>query len=91
MDYKYNMVNYDKNIPATIMYLNLSSDTHKTELQWHREPELVYVIEGNTECLCNGDSTNVSPGDFILFNSEDVHLVRPVSGESCKLLCINGL
>ena len=89
MNYKYDVVNYDKNIPATIMYINLSSDTHKTELQWHREPELVYVIEGNTECLCNGDSTNVSPGDFILFNSEDVHLVRPVSGESSKLLCIN--
>lgn len=89
MDYKYDVVNYDKNIPATIMYLNLSSDTHKTELQWHREPELVYVIEGNSECCCNGESQIVRQGNFILFNSEDVHLVRPVSGESCKLLCIN--
>ncbi|HCA04618.1 MAG TPA: hypothetical protein DEO32_01840 [Ruminococcaceae bacterium] len=89
MDYKYDVVNYDKNIPATIMYLNLSSDTHKTELQWHREPELVYVIEGNSECCCNGESRIVEQGDFILFNSEDVHLVRPVDGEQCKLLCIN--
>jgi hypothetical protein len=56
MDYKYEVVNYDKNIPANITYLNLSSDTHKTELQWHREPELVYVIEGNSECCCNGDT-----------------------------------
>ncbi len=89
MDYKYDVINYDKNIPATISYHNLSSETHKTELQWHREPELVYVIEGNSECCCNGDTFVVEQGDFVLFNSEDVHLVRPVSGTSCKLLCMN--
>lgn len=89
MNYKYNVVSYDKNIPATIMYLNLSSDTHKTELQWHREPELVYVIEGDSECCRNGESRVLHCGDFILFNSEDVHLVRPVHGGSCRLLCIN--
>lgn len=57
------------------MYLNLSSETHKTELHWHREPELVYVIEGQAECPRNGETTLVNEGDFILFNSEDVHLV----------------
>lgn len=89
MDYKYDVVNYDKNIPATIMYLNLSSNTRKTELQWHREPELVYVIEGDSECSRNGESRVVREGDFILFNSEDVHLVRPVAGTNCRLLCVN--
>ena len=89
MDYQYDVVNYDKNIPATIMYLNLSSETRKTELQWHREPELVYVIEGKSECSRNGESKIIDEGDFILFNSEDVHLVRPVSGTSCRLLCVN--
>ena len=89
MDYQYDVVNYDKNIPATIMYLNLSSETRKTELQWHREPELVYVIEGTSECIRNGESKMVEEGDFILINSEDVHLVRPVSGTGCRLLCVN--
>lgn len=89
MDYKYDVVNYDKNIPATIMHLSLSSDTRKTELQWHREPELVYVVEGRSECSCNGELSVVEQGDFILFNSEDVHLVRPVSGTGCELLCVN--
>ena len=41
MNYKYEIVNYDKNIPAKILYCDLSSDTHKTELHWHREPEIV--------------------------------------------------
>lgn len=89
MDYKYDVVNYDKNIPATIMHLNLSSETHKTELQWHREPEIVYVIEGKAECSRNGESQIIEQQDFILFNSEDVHLVRPVKGTSCHLLCVN--
>ncbi len=89
MDYQYDVVNYNKNIPATIMQLNLSSDTHKTELQWHREPEIVYVMDGTSECSRNGESQIVEKGDFILFNSEDVHLVRPVEGTSCSLLCVN--
>ena len=88
MNHKYEIVNYDKNIPAKIMYLNLSSDTHKTELHWHREPELIYVVEGAAECPHNGDTEIVNEGDFIFFNSEDVHLVRPVSGTTVKLVCI---
>ena len=71
------------------MHLHLSSDTHKTELQWHREPEIVYVVEGRSECSRNGESQIVEQGDFILFNSEDVHLVRPVEGAGCRLLCVN--
>ena len=89
MDYQYDVVNYDKNIPATIMHLELSSDTQKTELQWYREPEIVYVAEGKAECICNGEKHYVEQGDFILFNSEDVHLVRPVDGTSCHFLCIH--
>lgn len=88
MNYKYEIVNYDKNIPAKIMYLDLSSETHKAELHWHREPEIVFVIEGLAECPKNGETTIVNEGDFIFFNSEDVHLVRPVNGESVRLICI---
>lgn len=88
MDYKYDVVNYDKNIPASVMILNLSSDTHRTELQWHREPELVFVSEGSADCCCNGESTIVGQGDYIIFNSEDVHLVRPAGDMGCKLLCV---
>lgn len=88
MNYKYEIVNYDKNIPAKIMYLNLSSETHKTELHWHREPEIVYVAEGSAECPRNGETTIVHQGELIFFNSEDVHLVRPVNGGTVKLLCV---
>ena len=89
MDYQYDVVNYNKNIPATIMHMHLSPDTHKTELQWHREPEIVYVIEGKSECSCSGEMQYINQGDLILFNSEDVHLVRPADGTACRLLCVN--
>ena len=89
MDYQFDAVNYNKNIPATIINTSLSADTRKTELQWHREPEIVYVIEGRAECSHNGDIMIVEQGDFILFNSEDVHLVRPADEQDCRLLYIN--
>lgn len=88
MNYKYEIINYDKNLPAKIMYLNLSSETHKTELHWHREPELIYVVSGQAECPQNGTTHIVDEGDLIFFNSEDVHLVRPVDGKSVKLVCV---
>ena len=88
MNYKYEIINYDKNLPAKIMYLDLSSETHKTELHWHREPELIYVVSGQAECPQNGETKIVEEGDFIFFNSEDVHLVRPVTGTRVKLVCI---
>lgn len=88
MNYKYEIINYDKYLPAKVMYLDLSSETHKTELHWHREPEIIYVVSGQAECPHNGDTKIVNEGDFILFNSEDVHLVRPVSGASAVLVCI---
>lgn len=88
MNYKYDVINYNKNIPATIILTNLNSDTQKSELQWHRETEIVFVLEGRCECSHNGEEKIVEQDDFILFNSEDVHLVRPANGASCKLLCI---
>ena len=91
MNYKYEIINYDQNTPAKVMYLDLSSETHKTELHWHREPELVYVIKGQAECPRNGETIIVNEGDFILFNSEDVHLVRPVAGTTVRLVCIQHL
>ncbi len=88
MNYKYEIINYNKNIPAKIMYLDLSSETHKTELHWHREPELVYVLKGEAECPQNGETKYVKEGNIIFFNKEDVHLVRPIDGGRAKLLLI---
>lgn len=88
MNYKYEIINYDKNIPAKVMLINLLSQSHKTELHWHREPELVYVFEGTAECIHNGSKVIVEKGGLIFFNSEDVHLVRPVKGGSARLLFI---
>lgn len=86
MEYKYDVVNYDKIIPAKIKIMNLNSDTLKTELQWHREPELIYVADGVCEFMCNGEELQISQGEFALFNSEDVHLVRAPDGMNCRLL-----
>lgn len=88
MNYKYEIINYDNNIPAKVMLLDLYEQTHKTELHWHREPELVYVVDGEAECMHNGETLIVKKGEVIFFNSEDVHLVRPVKNSSARILFI---
>lgn len=88
MNYKYEIVNYDKNIPAKILYCDLSSDTHKTELHWHREPEIVYVLDGLGECSHNGEVMDLPAGECKIFNSEDVHLVRPKMGHHANMIII---
>ena len=85
MDYRYDIISYDNKIPATLKIENLNSNTRKTELLWHREPELVYVTKGSAECIVNGEELTLEEGGFILLNSEDVHLVRPVGESSCSL------
>ena len=86
MDYRYDIISYDNKIPATLKIENLNSNTRKTELLWHREPELVYVTKGSAECIVNGEELTLEEGGFILLDSEDVHLVRPVGESSCSLL-----
>lgn len=88
MDYQFDVINYNKTIPATIMHMDISSDTLKTELQWHNEPEIVFVSDGRAECSRNGDSEIINCGEFVIINSEDVHLIRPVDGGECRLLRI---
>lgn len=88
MDFIYDIISFDSKIPATIRTENIDSTTRKTELLWHREPELIYVIKGSAESVVNGEEQTLTAGEFIMLNSEDVHLVRPVKGESCSLLFV---
>lgn len=88
MDYKYDIISFDNKIPATLKVENIDSKTRKTELLWHREPELVYVMSGKAECMVNGEEQTLDKGEFVLLNSEDVHLARPLEDSSCSLLFV---
>lgn len=88
MDYKYDIISFDNKIPATLKVENIDSKTRKTELLWHREPELVYVMSGKAECVINGEEQTLDKGEFVLLNSEDVHLARPIENTSCSLLFV---
>ena len=88
MDYKYDIISFDNKIPATLKVENIDSKTRKTELLWHIEPELVYVMSGKAECVINGEEQTLDKGEFVLLNSEDVHLARPLEDSSCSLLFV---
>lgn len=40
---------------------------------WHKEVEFIYVEEGMMEITVNSKTKNVSKGNFVLINSEDLH------------------
>ncbi len=86
MNRKYNTINFDRKIPASIRFENLNSNTRKTELVWHREPEIIYLLSGSAECIVNGEKTLISEGGFVLLNSEDIYLIRPSEGSSCSFM-----
>lgn len=88
MDYKYDIISFDNKIPATLKVEKIDSKTRKTELLWHREPELVYVMSGQAECVINGEEQTLDEGEFVLLNSEDVHLARPLGDSCCSLLFV---
>lgn len=88
MKYKYEIVHYDNDLPAKVMYLNLSSATHKTELHCHKEPEIVYVTNGIAECQKDGEKFLLFPGQFMFFNSEEVHIVAPKKGNSTNIIIV---
>lgn len=42
-------------------------------IHWHRQIELLYILEGQMKICCNFNTINANPGDLILFNSNELH------------------
>lgn len=42
-------------------------------IHWHRQLELLYMLEGQMRVSCNFNTINVGPGDLIVFNSNELH------------------
>ena len=75
MDYKYDIISFDNKIPATLKVENIDSKTRKTELLWHREPELMYVMSGKAECVINGEEHPngfMFEGSTIIFTGAEI-------------------
>ena len=54
MKYLYEKVDYEKNIPAKILMQDKPGWRCRTELHWHKELEIIYMISGHLDVTVNG-------------------------------------
>lgn len=67
-------VTYCDRLPARIIHQILSGAECFTPMHWHNEIELNLMMQGKAEFTVNGKKRLLMPGDFILINSQDVHM-----------------
>lgn len=74
MNYLYEVVRYNKNIPAMILMQNKPGYRCRTNLHWHKEPELVYMIKGHLDVCINGKQKTIDDNELYFVNSEVIHV-----------------
>ena len=73
MKYLYEKVNYEKNIPAKILMQDKPGWRCRTELHWHKEIEMIYMIKGHLDVTVNGRKRSLDDDGLLFCNSEDIH------------------
>lgn len=74
MNYLYEVVRYNKNIPAMILMQNKPGYRCRTNLHWHKELELVYMIKGHLDVCINGKQKTIYDNELYFVNSEVIHV-----------------
>ncbi len=74
MNYLYEVVRYNKNIPAMILMQNKPGYRCRTNLHWHKELELVYMIKGHLDVCINGKQKTIDDNELYFVNSEVIHV-----------------
>lgn len=73
MNYYYELVKYDNNIPGKILMQEKPGWRCNTMLHWHPELEFVYVLEGSLKVTRNGMEQTVQSGEFYFCDSGIIH------------------
>ncbi len=74
MNYSYEVVKYEKNIPAMILMQDKPGWRCRTDLHWHQEIEMVYMIDGHLDATINGRQLSIDNDDLFFCNSEEIHV-----------------
>lgn len=102
MNYPYEFIQYNASLPIKLFYLQYPlklSDKHvaddkasvympKSQLHWHKEVEILYVVEGVLNVTCGQKEYQLHESDFILFNSNEVHTSYTMDLEKSSFICL---
>lgn len=74
MNYLYEVVKYNKNIPAMILMQDKPGYRCRTKLHWHKELEFIYMIKGHLDIRVNGRDMTLDDDELFFCNSEEIHV-----------------
>ena len=83
MDSKFELIRYNEALPARIEEKLGSIDVAP---HWHKEIELVYVLDGEVEITVSNRAAAVSSDSFLLINSAESH---SITAENAKCLILD--
>lgn len=81
--YRKEEIEHLRNIPARILHQMLDGCDCDTSLHWHHDIEINLVLQGEGVFTVEGHTYTLAPGEFIVINSEDMHM-----GEGCPNLTL---
>lgn len=73
MNYSYEWVKYDRNIPGRILMQDKPGWRCNTRPHWHPELEFVYMIEGALKVRIDGAEQTIRSGEFYFCNTKAIH------------------
>lgn len=73
MNYFYELVKYDTNIPGKILLQDKPGWRCNTRPHWHSELEFVYMIKGSLKATINGKEQTIHSGEFYFCNPKVIH------------------
>ena len=75
MKYSFETIRYEKNLPARVLMQDKPGFRSRTKLHWHKEIELLYMIDGSLIMTRNRRKTVIITDDVVVVNSEEIHIV----------------
>lgn len=73
----------EKNLPFAVF---LTHNVSSVPQHWHKHLELLYLIEGKSVAIIDGEEFQLEQDDFIIVNSGENHAFIPLS--SCRFIVI---
>lgn len=70
---KYEIVTADNNLPGKVMLYEKSGSECFTNKHWHKNLEIDYIVRGRMWTMQNNADRDISDGEYVVVNSEDVH------------------
>ena len=73
-NYRKEEIELIRKIPAKILHQRLWQTECTVSMHWHKHIEINLMLEGEAEFTVDGTKRLLSPGDFIIINSGDIHM-----------------